>query len=157
MFLGSLVAVAGIIDRPPNKEVSQALEAALRYFRESAPKHNADEEESLFPRMRTISSAETQPVLAKLDTLEKEHRWAAPLHEATEKIGGKYLAGERLSREEIEEFRRAVSALAAMYREHIRLEEEIVFPAAARLLGKSERIAMGKEMAARRNIRPHSE
>jgi len=37
---------------PLTEETRAALESALRYFREAAPKHTADEEESLFPRMR---------------------------------------------------------------------------------------------------------
>ena len=36
------------------EETRVALESALRYFREAAPKHTADEEESLFPRLRQM-------------------------------------------------------------------------------------------------------
>jgi hypothetical protein len=39
-----------------NEEQRGAFEAALRYFREAAPKHTADEEESLFPRLRRIGA-----------------------------------------------------------------------------------------------------
>jgi hemerythrin-like domain-containing protein len=35
-------------------EQQAALEAGLRYFREAAPKHTADEEESLFPRLAEL-------------------------------------------------------------------------------------------------------
>ena len=52
MFLGALEGVASVIDHPLTEETRAALESALRYFREAAPKHTADEEESLFPRMR---------------------------------------------------------------------------------------------------------
>src|SRR5579859_305178 len=38
MFLGSLQHVANVIDRPLTEEARSALESALRYFRESAPK-----------------------------------------------------------------------------------------------------------------------
>jgi hypothetical protein len=38
MFLSSLERVAASTDRPLNSESQQALEAALRYFREAAPK-----------------------------------------------------------------------------------------------------------------------
>lgn len=150
MFLASLEAVGNVIDQPVTSEASQALEKALRYFRESAPKHNADEEESLFPRMRRVHSAEIQPAVEKLDALEKEHRWAEPLHEAIERIGRRFLAEERLQAREVEEFRRAVSALTRMYREHIRVEEEVVFPAAAEALADKDQAAIGNEMAARR-------
>jgi hypothetical protein len=49
IFLGSLQAVAQVIDRPATEEVAQALESSLLYFSQAAPKHTADEEESLFP------------------------------------------------------------------------------------------------------------
>jgi hemerythrin-like domain-containing protein len=150
MFLGSLEAVARIIDRPASGESGRALETALRYFRESAPKHNADEEESLFPRLRRIQRPEMQAAVAKLDDLEREHRWAAPLHAEVERLGRKHLAGVTLSPAEIAEFRKAVGELAAMYREHIRVEEELVFPAAARALPENEQAEMGNERAARR-------
>jgi len=51
MFLRVLEGVALVIDRPLTGESRSALESALRYFREAAPKHTADEEESLFPRL----------------------------------------------------------------------------------------------------------
>src|SRR5579884_677227 len=123
MFLDVLEAVGENIDQPLTPESKRALEAALRYFRESAPKHNADEEESLFPRMRRIRDPEAALALAKLDDLEKEHRWAAPLHAELERSGEICLGGGKLSPPEAERFRAAVAALAAMYREHIRVED----------------------------------
>src|SRR5579864_2122594 len=65
MFLGSLQRVADAIDRPLTEEARSALESALRYFRESAPKHTADEEESLFPRLRQIQDSEIENALAR--------------------------------------------------------------------------------------------
>jgi hypothetical protein len=80
MFLGSLDAVARVIDRPLTDEASRALDSAVRYFREAAPKHTSDEEESLFPRLRQVRHPDIQSALARLDSLEEEHRRAAPLH-----------------------------------------------------------------------------
>ena len=153
MFLGALEAVAKVIDRPLTEEIRGALDGALRYFREAAPKHNADEEESLFPRMRRIENPDIRSALAKLEKLEEEHRWAAPLHAEVERMGRVCLSGGKLSQAEIESFRGAVSGLASMYREHIRLEDELVFPAAARLMSASDRAAIGDEMAGRRKAR----
>lgn len=150
MFLGSLEAVARIIDRPLTEETGRTLDLALRYFRESAPRHNADEEESLFPRMRRIQDRRIEPALAKLEGLEKDHRWAAPLHAEIDRLGRMLLSGKKLTEAEVAGFRRAVSDLAAMYREHIRVEDEAVFPVAAMLLPSADREAIGREMAARR-------
>ena len=153
MFLGSLEAVATVIDQPLTEETRRALDGALRYFREAAPKHNADEEESLFPRMRGIRDAAAQSAVAKIEKLEEEHRWAAPLHAEVERLGAIYLSGGSLSETEVEGFRKAVSELGPMYREHIRVEEDVVFPAAARMLSRDEQAAVGEEMAARRSAR----
>ena len=50
-FLNVLVSVAEQArGEAMNAEQHSALET-LRYFREAAPKHTADEEESLFPRL----------------------------------------------------------------------------------------------------------
>ena len=84
MFMGTLKAVAAVIDRPPAEDTVRALESALRYFGEAAPKHTADEEVSLFPRLRQMGLPEIDSAFAELEHLEDEHRWAAPLHAITE-------------------------------------------------------------------------
>lgn len=48
MFLGTLEGVASLIDRPLTEETRVALESALHYFREAAPKHTADEGDPCF-------------------------------------------------------------------------------------------------------------
>lgn len=63
MFLASLQRVGEMIDRPLSDDARTALESALRYFRESAPKHTADEEESLFPRLRQMQDPEIEAAL----------------------------------------------------------------------------------------------
>jgi hypothetical protein len=45
-----------------------------------------------------------------------------------------------------------VAQLTALYRPHIRLENELVFPVAARILPASEIQALGEEMRARRRL-----
>jgi hypothetical protein len=55
------------------------LDTALRYFREAAPRHNGDEEESLFPRLWLLPDLEVGRALADLARLEQEHHRAAPL------------------------------------------------------------------------------
>lgn len=102
MFLGSLQAVAKVIDRPLAGEAREALDTALRYFREAAPKHTADEEESLFPRMRQLRQPAVDSALARVEELESDHRWAAPLHAEVERLGQKCLSGGRLSQAEAE-------------------------------------------------------
>jgi hemerythrin-like domain-containing protein len=153
MFLGSLEAVAKVIDRPLNDEVAHALASALHYFREAAPKHTADEEESLFPRLRRIHHPDVQSALAKLEVLEKDHRWATPLHAEVERLGQCYLSRANLPDTEVGAFRNAVAQLAAMYRRHIQVEDDLVFPVAAQLLSPIDQSSISQEMAARRGAK----
>jgi len=46
----------------------------------------------------------------------------------------------------------AVGSLMSMYREHISVEDQLIFPVAARVLSRPEQISIGKEMAARRTV-----
>jgi hemerythrin-like domain-containing protein len=153
MFLSTLMVVAEAIDRSPTEDAARALASALRYFGEAAPKHTADEEDSLFPRLRQIRHAEIQAVFSKLEELEKEHLWAAPLHAEIERLGAKYLSTGSLAGSEVDEFRSAVRDLASMYKQHITVEDELVFPLAARVLSDAEKSTIAEEMASRRNVR----
>src|ERR1044072_5942127 len=72
MFLRALTTVAGKSDGALDAEQRDALEKSLTYFRDAAPKHPADEEESLFPRMRRVENAEVRAALAQVDSLERE-------------------------------------------------------------------------------------
>ncbi len=153
MFLGSLQAVAQVIDRPATEQVAQALESSLRYFSQAAPKHTADEEESLFPRLRQIANPEVISALSRLNALEEEHRWADPLHAEVERLGMKYLAEGSLSSQEVDRFRVTVADLRSMYERHITLEDSVVFPLASRLLTEQEKSAIADEMAGRRKVK----
>ena len=153
MFLGILHAVGKRIDQLPTEETTQALESALRYFAEAAPKHTADEEESLFPRLRRVDDPDLRSALVKMDKLEDDHRWAAPLHAEIERIGAQYLSASKLSDGDVVAFRNSVESLVAMYRQHISIEDELIFPLAARVLSDAAKSAIAREMADRRHVK----
>jgi hemerythrin-like domain-containing protein len=153
MFLGALDAVARDIDRPLPDEAIRALDSALRYFREAAPKHTSDEEESLFPRLRQVHHPDVESALTKLDSLEQEHRQAAPLHDEIERLGRHCLSKGSLPPGEAETFRKAVTTLISMYKEHIGVEDGLVFPLAERLLSLADKAVIANEMATRRNVK----
>jgi hemerythrin-like domain-containing protein len=150
MFLSSLERVAASTDRPLNSESQQALEAALRYFREAAPKHTADEEESLFPRLRQMNHPELQAAIRRLEPLEQDHRRADALHGEVDRLGRACLERGVLSADESRRFRQDILALIDIYKEHIRIEDEDVFPVAGKMLSSSDKAAIAGEMAARR-------
>jgi hemerythrin-like domain-containing protein len=152
-FLDVLVAVAGQArGEPLTGEQKAAFETALRYFREAAPKHTADEEQSLFPRLRQIDTVEVKAVLARIDALEQDHERAERNHREVDRLGQAWLAGGRLSREDADRLVEVLGKLSSLYQHHIAIEDHEVFPAATRLLSGSDRSAVGVEMASRRGL-----
>jgi hemerythrin-like domain-containing protein len=152
MFIKVLSTAAEIQGRSLDEDERHALDAALRYFREAAPKHNADEEESLFPRLRALPQVEVQRALADLDRLEQEHRWAAPLHAEVDRLGKQWLLNGRLAGDQVHAFQSAIAKLDSMYRTHIEFEDRVLFPLAARVLSSEQNVAVAQEMAKRRNL-----
>ncbi len=135
-------------------EQREALDTALRYFREAAPKHTADEEQSLFPRLRQIDRPEVTVTLAQVEALEKDHARAEKSHAEVDRLGRLWLASGTLSPADVERLTTLLVELADLYRGHISVEEHHVFPMAARVLGAGERQAIGAEMAKRRGLGP---
>lgn len=157
MFLASLERVAALIEQPLAPGTRAALESALHYFRQSAPKHTADEEESVFPRLRQSPHAEVRAALTALDALEQEHRHADSLHAQVDALGTRCLQQGFLSASQALDFRQAVAQLASIYKEHIRIEDEEIFPVTARVLSPADKQKIAAEMAARRGLAVASE
>jgi hemerythrin-like domain-containing protein len=152
MFMRTLSTAAEFEGRRLSDDESRALTAALRYFREAAPKHNADEEESLFPRLRASPDLEVQRVLITLERLEQEHRWAAPLHMEIDRLGQQWLSKGQLEKDEVCALETAIRKLVAMYGTHIHFEESALFPLATRVLSPAQTTDIAREMAKRRNL-----
>lgn len=155
-FLSVLVQLSARTPREPlTGDERTELEKALRYFREAAPKHSADEEQSLFPRLRSLDRPEVKAVLATVDALEEQHGHAEQRHAEVDRLGNAWLAGGSLPPADAARLSVVVAELADLYRGHILIEEGDLFPVAARALGKVEREAIGNEMAARRELAGH--
>lgn len=135
-----------------NEQQQNSLSASLRYFREAAPKHTADEEESLFPRMRAANPAATRILFQWIDALENDHRTAVKLHAEVDGLGQAWLSRGSLSSGEALHLTEILRQLATLYQRHIALEDTEVFPSATQLLSSSDRQAIGLEMAARRGL-----
>jgi len=151
MFLNVLVSVAEQAHgQALNQEQRGALETALRYFREAAPKHTADEEESLFPRLRQLDSAGLKPAMARIESLQQDHVSADRNHVEVDGLGHAWIVNGSLTTPQTERFLTLVHQLRDLYRNHIAIEDKEVFPAAAAALSPSDRKAIGAEMASRR-------
>ena len=152
-FLETLRAVAEAAQGSRlSEEQTLALRGALHYFRDSAPKHTADEEESLFPRMREIGGDEVSAILTELERLEADHFRADRLHREVNDLGEAWLRNRTLPRQSADRFLSLVETLIRIYAAHIALEDSQVFPLANRVLNEAAQQAIGREMAARRRI-----
>jgi len=152
-FLSVLVKVGALHGRQLTGGERHALEAALRYFREGAPKHTEDEEQSLFPRLRSLRSPDMEPLLAYLDGLEREHAAAERWRQELDQLGLQWLTAKTLPAAMAERFRLLTQELARLYQDHIAVEEQRVFPLVAARLPADELRVMGEEMEARRGHR----
>lgn len=151
-FLRVLERVAETCAGELSGEERRALESALRYFREAAPHHTADEEESLLPRLRTLERPDLEELLVKADRIEEEHRRAEALHERVDACGRIWLERGAIGDATRAQMQRDLKALRKLYTGHIAFEEEQLFPAAAEVLDSVELAGVGREMAARRGV-----
>lgn len=146
-FLQVLSVVANrAAGRELTGEEREAVQAALHYFRVSGKRHTADEEESLFPRLRS----ELPGAFEHLGALESDHRSADRLHELTDSFYTSWINAGPLTPVEQQRLQDAAEELAHLYQEHIRIEEQIVFPQAAAMLKSETLAAMGQEFRSRR-------
>ncbi len=145
-----LVKAGRLRGGPLTSDERGALESALQYFKESAPKHTEDEERSLFPRLRAKGPEVRESLGAIMEALEREHLLLDSLHAELERLGGEWLAAGELSNQKASEFLRLAEEVSTIYEAHIAAEERQVFPVASDLLPAGELDAMAAEMAARR-------
>lgn len=152
-FLRALIAVAERANgRALDMEERDAQERSLRYFREAAPKHTQDEEQSLFPRMRDLHNPEVDAAMQRIEALEADHVTANAQHEIVDHLGAKWLQGP-LAEDEFRRYRNALELLDQLYRRHIEVEDNDIFPLASRTLPPQTQREIGLEMAARRMVK----
>jgi hemerythrin-like domain-containing protein len=153
-FLEVLAAIATQAQGGPLAETQRAaFETALRYFREAAPKHTADEEESLFPRLHSLNRPGLSALLARIEDLSQDHVRAEMDHQEVDRLGQSWLANGQLSVQEASQLVAVLARLRKLHQSHIAIEDNEVFPHAARLLSAVDRDAVGREMAFRRGLK----
>jgi len=127
----------------------QAARDVQRYFDIAAPLHHEDEERHVFPPL--LAQTGDAPLLALVRQLQRDHvqmaeRWAAARGALQAMGDGQLQAFTPAHGAALDDF-------AACYADHLRHEDESIYPAARALLGAPAQQAMGREMAARRGAR----
>lgn len=152
-FLDGLIAISEEAQGNKLDDLQrQQFEVGLRYFREAAPKHTLDEEESLFPRLRLHKDAEGLTAFALLDGLHADHTDAEIRHRKVDELGRAWLADERLSPDNTRILIGLLEDLRTTYEKHIAVEDNELFPLAEKTLDRAELEAVAREMAARRGL-----
>ena len=128
------------------------IDMARAHFAGPLVKHTEDEEVSLFPRLRARGGRAVEEMLNAIGELETQHRLAEQLHSEFETLAADIHRDGSCQTRKIDRLEALVAALCALYRPHMRVEDELVFPAAARLLLPSDIQAVGEEMRARRRL-----
>ncbi len=130
--------------------VFAAVDAAGAHFAIAGVKHTEDEEVSLFPRLRERGGIAGEDALAAMAELESQHRAAEKLHTEFDQLVRDLPRDGSADAKDLDRFSDVVIELSTLYRPHILLENNFVFPVAARVLPASEIQALGQEMRARR-------
>jgi hemerythrin-like domain-containing protein len=133
--------------RAATDEEKTAIQSALSYFRTGGQRHTADEEESLFPRLRGELVSEN---MKDLNGLENDHREAYDLHAAADTLYTAWIEFGVLSPDDEHRLLLITRQLKHIYEEHIQVEENIIFPLAAALLDSKTLAAVGQEFRVRR-------
>ena len=132
-----------------NVTESDALETGLRYFRDAAPHHTADEERGLFPSLERIRD---RAAAWYLSDLKRDHRRAENRHSTADRLGLMWLTHGTLGESDVGQLQASLADLSALYREHIRIEEDHVFPFARTALSRDVLEKIGQDMASRRGV-----
>src|SRR5579863_348335 len=146
-FLGILcVVVDRARGRGLTREECNAVKAALAYFRTGGQRHTADEEESLFPRLRKSDAKSFE----EIDRLEGDHHEANELHGPIERLYSAWIKSGWLGIEETQLLLSQTARLKQLYSDHIQVEETIVFARASQVLDRHAIEAIGTEFRFRR-------
>ena len=131
-------------------EVFATIDTVLKHFATAGIKHTLDEEESLFPRMREYKDSVVSDIFEVIGQLEIQHKKAASIESSLNKVLLNLVTDENLDKPKLDLFCDLSESLYDLYRPHIQMENEHIFPSAIKILSKDELLAIGKEMYQRR-------
>lgn len=127
----------------------EAAADVLRYFDVAAPHHHEDEERHVFPPLLGHGTPALQDAVRRLqrDHVEMAATWQA-LRPALQAVAdGRSTALDAGAQAHLQHF-------VGLYDEHLRIEDETVYPAARACIGDAALAAIGDDMAQRRGAPP---
>ncbi|HVJ06430.1 MAG TPA: hemerythrin domain-containing protein [Candidatus Saccharimonadales bacterium] len=147
MQLGRTLAHA---EFAPSGEIAETAEAISCYFSKALPLHEADENETLFPRLQA-AVAEGNLVREAAETMVEQHKaideLVADLLSLCDSLSQHPEALPSLARR-IED---VTFALDKIFDAHLKLEETVIFPAILEVLTSEQLEEMSDEMRERRH------
>lgn len=129
---------------------TRALRGALDYFAREASWHTRDEELSLFPRLRAVRDERLHAALSYLDSLEHEHVESLRMHEEIDQLARAGLRAGKFTSKAKKNLLKRLGQLQGIYRHHMEVEDQIVFPRAAAVLGVRQMQQIDREISKRR-------
>lgn len=132
-------------DNGVDEHAQQNARRLFQFFMNAARQHHLDEEKHVFPQL--INSGDDRLIQTTL-RLQQDHGWIEEdwleLAPQLESISAGY------NWYNIEQLEHAVPVFAALYHDHIRLEESLIYPEARSRISSWDLSGMGREMASRR-------
>lgn len=133
----------------PREQVAEAADHIFRYFSQSLPLHEADENETLFPRIRNLAPLGSPLREAAKAMVEQHHAIEELVFELAAVCGALRHQPERLPGL-ASQLQHTSEALDQVFSAHLKMEERVIFPAIAQLPAE-ELQTMSSEMQRRRH------
>ena len=129
------------------EEVTQAAAGVHRYYTVSLPLHEADEEETLRPRLDTVADDKLHHALL---AMTDQHQAIDDLLERLLPLLVMVQSNPQTLHAAGPEMCSITKALDETFRAHLQLEEEVIFPAIRERLPEAVQVEMTNEMRGRR-------
>lgn len=127
---------------PHARHMARAVD---HYFSEELRQHHVDEESHVFPALAASGDAETAQAIARL---KQDHAWLRADWRVLSPLVRALAAGQ--SWVDLDALRDGVEVFGALARDHIALEESLIYPKARSRMLEAARREMRREMASRR-------
>ena len=143
-----------LLDKGCDAPARQAARDVMRYFDLAAPLHHQDEELHVFPALLSGPDKALHALVARLlqNHRDMEVAWAQARRVLLAIADSLESSWTPLTLEQTA----ALTAFAALYRQHLDDEDNVAYPAAQAVLSPDAVLAMSEDMMQRRGVAPKS-